>query len=351
LIHVREILLTLTSFTDLLVHLSSELAERELNTRSGVKSDVEILEHKINLETTVIIVDGRSGGGKHSLIAGIVHLRGPAATSGSVDDLSKSLGVSTKSDTKVEAFRDSRHGDTENEVVHDLGDETSRVGAAVDNLGTHALKNRLSLLESLLFSTAHEGKGTLLSTGNATGHRSINKVSAQLLGLLGQLEGSARLNGGRINNEHRRLASRLASLEDRENTILASKSVTDDLTVGEHGDQDVHLLGNSSRRSGTNNSATLRLRELLNFSDRSINNIENNEVMTLLHEVVGHVLTHSTKTKETNGRGSRCGEEATLSNSNLGVDDLAEHLSRGRGRNAAESDFLSCPMSSGYPDV
>lgn len=295
LVGERVILVSLSLLGDFREVVSSGGGEDGLgvNLLSEVNSEVEILEHEVNSESTGVL----SGGWDtlHNAWNWVVLLDNEGSSSRNSQDVGQSLGVSSQFLSKRQSLRGSHHNDSKNVVVNNLGNGSSSWGTASEEVSSHGAKWFSDFVKSIIISSNHESEGTVSGSHDTSRHWGVEHMKSVFLSLFNELNRGQTRDGRNVND--------LSSLDGvLENTSISLQSLGDNISIWQAGNNVVSSLncilnrGSLVASMGTSGSNSL------------LRKIEGSDGESSLDEVVGHWETHVTETDESNGFLSSGGE-------------------------------------------
>ena len=215
-----------------------------------------------------------------------VHDRGAGQTA--LDGLEDLLGLNAALLAEGHGLRHRRDVHGHDDLVAQLGHVARADAAAEHHGGTHLLEEGLDLLKDLRLAADHECQRAVNGLGFAAGNRSVHHLDAHLLQLRVDFAGGDGVDGGAIQHDG-------ALLQSRSSAVLAEQGFLDVGGIGNHGDEDVHLLGHvriglrSSRAHG-DQLFHRRLGEL----------VGNNQLIAGLDQVLCHGLAHDAQADKSN---------------------------------------------------
>ena len=166
----------------------------------------------------------------------------------------------------------------------DLHDQAGAVVAHTDNVLTHVQQDGLHGLVGLHVAADVDAQLAGDSGGLGLNNGSVDELGAGGLDHLGDLDGSAGLDGAHVD-------AGLGLVQSRQDGLVNSLGM---LGLGNHGDDDVHVLSQLQRGGGGLGADGSQLIDL------GLNKVKNIDlVVVLLNDVLAHGLAHDAQSDKT----------------------------------------------------
>jgi hypothetical protein len=288
LVSERVVLVSRSLLGDVLVLVSSCGGEDGLgiNSLGEVNSQVKILEHEVNSESTSIL--SRGWDTLKNAWDWVVLFDNEGSSSRNSQNLGQSLGVSSQFLSERQSLRGSHHNDSENVVVNNLGNRSSSWGSASEEVSSHSAQWISNSVQSSIVGSNHKGKGSVGGSNDTSRHWRIVHLESVFLSLLNELDRGQTRNGRNIND--------LSTLNGvLEYTSISLQSLGNDVTVWQAGNDVVSSLNCILNRG------SLVASVLSGGGDSFLAEIKSSDGESVLDEVVGHGESHVSETDESNG--------------------------------------------------